>query len=245
VGHLPHVFVAPPWGSAPDGADATLTLDDQVRHHLEKVLRRTSVAVTYTDGLGTVGSGRFESGRLHRGAERMEPAPTPHLTVAVAPPRRTERVRFVVEKLAELGVARLRWIRTAHTVGRPPHPAKAAAWAVGALEQSRGAHLLEMEGTFDPLDSVSPGTAGPGAEDAGGVVYADVGGGAVEMRWIRDGHGSPHHGLTVVVGPEGGFADGEIPASADRLGLGDRVLRTETAAVVAAALILAAARSGG
>jgi hypothetical protein len=174
VGHLPHVYVAPPWGPAPDGADATLTLDDQVRHHLEKVLRRTSVAVTYTDGLGTVGSGRFESGRLHRGAERMEPAPTPHLTVAVAPPRRTERVRFVVEKLAELGVARLRWIRTAHTVGRPPHPAKAAAWAVGALEQSRGAHLLEVEGTFDPLDSVSPGTAGPGAEDAGGVVYADV-----------------------------------------------------------------------
>ena len=243
MGHVPHVYVAPPWDSASGGADATLALDDQVLHHLEKVLRRTSGAVTYTDGLGTVGSGRFESGRLRRGDERLQPASIPQVTVAVAPPQRTERVRYLVEKLAELGVARIRWVRTARTVGRPPPAAKAAAWALGALEQSRGAHLLDVEGTFDPVSSVSSGTAG--LVEGGGVVYADAGGGPVEMGWIHDVHGSLRDHLTVVIGPEGGLADDEIPPQATRLGLGDRILRTETAAVVAAALVLEAARRAG
>ena len=43
---------------------------------------------------------------------------------------------------------------------------------------------------------------------------------------------------TVVIGPEGGWASGEIPEDAIRWDLGDTVLRVETAALVAAARIL-------
>jgi 16S rRNA U1498 N3-methylase RsmE len=43
---------------------------------------------------------------------------------------------------------------------------------------------------------------------------------------------------SVVVGPEGGFAPGEIPGHLPLWDLGPTVLRVETAAVVAAARLL-------
>ena len=51
--------------------------------------------------------------------------------------------------------------------------------------------------------------------------------------------------VTLCIGPEGGFADEEVSALAERHGaavvsLGPRVLRAETAAMVAATLVLAA-----
>jgi len=46
----------------------------------------------------------------------------------------------------------------------------------------------------------------------------------------------------IVVGPEGGFDDDEIPANVPRVSLGDTILRAETATLVAATL-LAARRS--
>lgn len=48
--------------------------------------------------------------------------------------------------------------------------------------------------------------------------------------------------IALLIGPEGGFTDGEIvlavEAGAKPVGLGPRILRTETAAIVAAALVL-------
>jgi 16S rRNA U1498 N3-methylase RsmE len=42
----------------------------------------------------------------------------------------------------------------------------------------------------------------------------------------------------VVIGPEGGWAEGEVPDDAQRWDLGDTVLRLETAALVAAARLI-------
>lgn len=43
---------------------------------------------------------------------------------------------------------------------------------------------------------------------------------------------------TVVIGPEGGWAEGEVPEDAVRYDLGVTVLRVETAALVAAARLI-------
>ncbi len=43
----------------------------------------------------------------------------------------------------------------------------------------------------------------------------------------------------VAIGPEGGWSPGELAAAADRVSLGDTVLRVETAAVVATTLLRA------
>ncbi len=230
MAHIPHIYIAPPW---PGGAGpGVLRLESGTRHHLERVLRRSDGDVTYTDGVGTVGTGRLVDGAVHRGRERTGPVPVPRLRIAVSPLHRSERNRFLVEKLAELGVSRLQWVRSAHTVGRPPAPAKTQAWAVSALEQSRGAHLLEVSGTMVALADV--------ASEA--VIFVEVGGDALDVDAAIVRGGAQMDEVTLIVGPEGGFADDEVPDSALRLGLGDRILRTETAAIVAAGLLLDAGR---
>ena len=150
--------------------------------------------------------------------------PSPRVTLAVAPPHDAGRARFLVEKAAELGVAELRWVTTAATQGKPPQPARSSAWASAALEQSRGAHVTVISGPV-PVGDVD-----------GDAVVADPGAGAVDPEWWAGGD------VTLLIGPEGGLRPDEVARFTRRMGLGERVLRTETAAVVAAAVVFDLAR---
>ena len=211
MAHIPHLHIPGPWDTD------TLPLDADHLHHLTRVLRIGGERpVSYTDGAGRVGRGRLEGTSIVRGEERSIDR-TKTITVAVAPPDSRERARFLVEKLAELGVARLVWLETTRGQGRPPRAEKTAAWVVGALEQSRGGWLMEsseamvaMEGLTRPLL-----VAAPGGDSAAPQVTT----------------------ATVAVGPEGGWAPDEIPADATRIDLGPTILRVETAAIVAATML--------
>ena len=214
--HVPHVFVSGPW------AAPKLSVQFETRHHLERVLRRRpGQPVTYTDGNGTVGSGSYEAGAVVRGDEEKSSAPLRKLTIAVATPHSTDRARLIVEKLGELGVDALVWLDTEHGSGRAPKPEKAAAWAVSALEQSHGDRLLHISGPRDPTG---------GWEETLELLVADPAG-----RPIGDLADSMGATVAVLVGPEGGFASREVPGTAIPVSLGPRILRVETAAIVAAA----------
>jgi 16S rRNA U1498 N3-methylase RsmE len=205
--HIPHLVVAAPW----DGHDLELSVVQW--RHLNKVLRiGRGDPVTYTDGLGRRGTGKLGHQNIERGVEEEVPRPTT-LTMAVAPPANKDRQRYLVEKLAELGVAHLVWLRTQHGEERVANAAKVFSWVLSATEQSRGAWLMEVSN--EPI----------GIGDlVGTVVFCDQGG-------VSD----PGDADVIVVGPEGGFATGEIPEGATRWDLGPTILRVETAAVVAAA----------
>jgi RsmE family RNA methyltransferase len=137
--------------------------------------------------------------------------------VAAAPPANKDRQRFLVEKLAELGVARLRWLATRHGKNRVASGSKQFAWVLAATEQSRGAWLMETSAeTVEWQDLEEP------------VVVCHPGGDSDDPS-----------ARTVVIGPEGGFAEDEIPDDTVTWDLGPNVLRVETAAVVAASRLLA------
>jgi 16S rRNA (uracil1498-N3)-methyltransferase len=208
-------------------------LPADAERHLRKVLRRADGAtVSYTDGDGTLGVGVYVDGRLNRGEETVATHPSPEIVVAVAPPRSIDRTRFLIEKAAELGVDEVRWLETRHGEGRPPRHAKAHAWAVGALEQSRGAWLTAVSG---PDDQISPAAlVGGGAPGHGAVLFAHPGAGPLRDTLAQLGS-VPR--VVIAVGPEGGFARDELPADATLVGLGEGVLRVETAAIAAVAAI--------
>jgi 16S rRNA (uracil1498-N3)-methyltransferase len=212
MAHVPHLFLPAPWE-----AD-TLVLENEQVHHLRRVLRaKDHTPVTYTDGRGCSGVGTLVTHGVRRGDESTAEKPSPVLTVAVAPPRAGERGRFIVEKLAELGVDRLVWLTTEYGQAKPPRPERAARWAIGALEQSRGSWLMEIEGPLTLHDL-------PGA------------------TWILDSGGGslpePGEQVTLAIGPEGGFSAEELAGADITVGIGARVLRVETAAVVASGLVL-------
>lgn len=208
--HSPHVVVGAPW------TGDSLNLSILQWKHLTKVLRlNRGDQISYTDGLGHLGQGTLGNHAVARGDEH-EVQRISELVVASAPPSNRDRQRFLVEKLAELGVARLRWLRTTRGKNRVASGAKVFSWVLSAVEQSRGAWLME---TSSDLVSWS--------DLAWPVVVCHQGGQT----------GTPHV-RTVVIGPEGGFADEEIPADVVRWDLGHTILRVESAAIVAAARLM-------
>ena len=204
--HVPHLVIGVPW----DGPKLNLSVVQW--RHLTKVLRtKSGQHVTYTDGLGTIGEGILGPQMVERGEEKTVQRPS-SLTIAAAPPTNKDRQRFLVEKLAELGVARLIWLKTAHGQDRLANAAKVFSWVHAAVEQSRGAYLME---TSDELIGLS--------ELEGEVVICHPGGAA-----------NPGRADVIAIGPEGGFSDEEIPEGARLWDLGPTTLRVETAAIVAA-----------
>lgn len=185
--------------------------NDQVEH-LRRVLRfEDGTGVTYTDGTGMFGEGTWSSGTVIRGSEETKRRPS-DLVLAVAPPSNRDRVRFVVEKLAEIGVESLLWLETSHGVRRLPALKKQRSWAVSALEQSRGSWLMQVKDGF------------AGWDDLERPLAVCVPGGSGPESGFR----------TAAVGPEGGFDPDEIPDDAVGVSLGSTILRVETAAIVAA-----------
>ena len=81
----------------------------------------------------------------------------------------------------------------------------------------------------DVAEVATGGASGAGPAAAEGVAAATLGGPPPSLRWP-----------TVLIGPEGGWAPEELPSGLPVVGLGPHVLRTETAAIVAGALLVAA-----
>lgn len=173
-----------------------------------------------------------------------------------AVPLRSSRMETIVRQVTELGVRRIVPV-IGERSRRPGGDAaslerKLRRWrrvADAAAEQSRRTRVpdidaplplqeLAWEGLPRPMFIAEPGTTRPGHDDAGDAESTAARGDGVEStgsQWA-DAAGAAGS-VTVLVGPEGGWSDDEITAAmhegASALSLGPRVLRADTAGVVA------------
>jgi 16S rRNA (uracil1498-N3)-methyltransferase len=217
-------------------------LADDEAHHLGRVLRlRPGEEVIAADGRGrwaraawtgeaALAPLRDGDGVGGDGAVQFEARMEPALTVAFAPVK-GERPEWVVQKLTELGIDRIvpllsersvvRWsgTRGKATVERLRRVAREAA------AQCRRVWLPEVSDTVAFADLQKLGRPGE-------VGLAQLSGDRPTV--------SQH---VVAVGPEGGWSTEELASGLPTVGFGLSVLRAETAAVTAGAL-LASLRTG-
>jgi 16S rRNA (uracil1498-N3)-methyltransferase len=159
--------------------------------------------------------------------------PTFELTIASAVPK-AARSDWMIEKLSELGVSRFIPLQTDRSVVHPEGRGKIERWerlAAESAKQSRRAGVM----TIDPLTVLRK------LLDAhtDRIAFLSTAPGAVPLPSILKAP-SP---LTLLVGPEGGWSDAELAAFAERdltpITLGATILRVETAAIAAAAVVAA------
>jgi 16S rRNA (uracil1498-N3)-methyltransferase len=159
------------------------------------------------------------------------------LEVAAALPK-GDRGDFLVEKLTELGVTRFVPLVTARAVVRPG-ASRVAALRRAVIEASKQCGRNLMMRVEEPAAWEAVVKAGdlPGRRLIlhPGAKYLTP-----QPPSLRE-KGEKDQGVIVAVGPEGGFTDDEVAAAVaagwERVSLGPRVLRVETAAVAAAALL--------
>ncbi len=219
------VFVAP---SNIDGDRVTVTGADA--HHISRVMRmEIGDRVTVCDGGGleyrcaitTVGdSVTLEIAETVQGAG--EPPVHIHLLQGVP---KGDKMDYIAQKATELGVCRITPVLMRNCVSKGVKHERLSRIVYEAAKQCGRARVPAVDPVM-PLDRAIP--------DGVPVVVAYEGETSRTLRAALDGVGSVRQ-LALVVGPEGGFARGEVDRIVDGGGiavtLGSRVLRTETAAL--------------
>jgi 16S rRNA (uracil1498-N3)-methyltransferase len=204
---------------------AELSASDQ--HHLTDVLRmRVGDTCEVAEG-GRVWMARVAARGLTLMEEVETVAKAPAVTVWIAQPG--ARSDAAVEKLTELGVSAIGALRSdlikgSFTTARMERWARVAEAAAKQSKQSRVPKILGVA-RFE--DVISPDAVVLNLEGAsGGLADRIVG----------------RRSATLLIGPEPGFSDAELALARSRgvavATFGPVVLRTETAAIVAAALTL-------
>eukprot|EP00913_Durusdinium_trenchii_P023348 g21926.t1 len=132
----------------------------------------------------------------------------PEIILAAAVPK-GDRFRWMVEKLAELGVSRLIPLLTARSVVKPGDGKleKMRQTAIAAAKQSAAPYLLAIESPQNWSELIE--TWGPSSA----CYVAHPGGGPIESSSLETHTYQP---VILAIGPEGGFTDDEIDAAVER-----------------------------
>jgi len=176
--------------------------------------------------------------RINAQARGQDAPPNLHYLFA---PLKHARLDYMVQKAVELGVSRLQPVTTRHTQMSRVNLERMRANAIEAAEQCGVLTIPETEAPL-PLERLLQ------TMDAGRLLIfcdedAEVRDPVAALSAIRKADGVPP--LAVLIGPEGGFAEEERTLllrreNVLRLALGPRILRADTAAVAALAIVQAA-----
>ncbi len=224
----------------PPGAvvGSTITVEGEEFSHLTQVMRHVEGdTIGIVDGAGMAYVTAVAA--LHKHSARCSilsthprlHEPAQHVTLAVAVLKNPARFDLVVEKATELGVCRIIPMVTARTIARHARVERWQAVALAAMKQCGRCVLPAIPSamTFDEVIAGAQGEKLLFHEQASRLLGRSAGAHDASA-W------------TVCIGPEGGFSGTEVASALAHhwtiVSVGDRRLRSETAAIVAAARLL-------
>ena len=225
-------------------ASESVTLDaDEGRHAGSARRLAAGDPITLFDGRGRLAQATLEEASTRKSVvahvDRVEtvPSPRPALRLGAALPK-GDRQSTLLSMATQIGVQAWAPLHCNRSVARPGRHAD-ERWqriAVSACKQSRNAWLPECLPETRPADFCATEAR------RGACLVLHPGRGAVPLvRAAADALATDPGSLTVVVGPEGGLDESEVRACEDRgalrVSLGATILRSETAAVAALAIL--------
>ncbi len=230
----PRLFV-----DAPLEAGGTVALERAPTHYLSHVLRLTpGDTVLVFNGRDGEWSTTLEGGgkrtSLVVNAKTRQQTAVADLHYLFAP-LKAARLDYMVQKAVEMGVSRLAPVLTRHGQVTRVNLERMRANATEAAEQCG---ILALPEIAEPM-TLSRYLAD--RDPARLLVFCDEDAAAANPAVALAKAAAPS-GLAVLVGPEGGFAEDERAALVQqpnvvRLSLGPRILRADTAAVAALAVV--------
>ncbi len=169
-----------------------------------------------------------------------EPAPVVSVTLLVGLPK-ADKMDFILEKATELGCTCVAPFRSSRTIPRlDAHEAgrRRMRWervAQAAAKQCGSARVPEIPGLLSYA-----GALVLGARSEARVVFYE-GEERSGLKEVLSGMGTAKS-AALLIGPEGGFSEDEVReaerAGFVRTGLGQRILRVETAAIAAVSMVM-------
>ncbi len=217
---------------------ARARLDQEEAHHVARVLRLgRGDALAVFDGRGgeweaTLDAVSRDEVWVVVGEPRGGSVEAPLPVVLLQALTRPEKLEWVLQKGTELGVSAFRLVPTERAEAMVPTPARLERYrriVLEAVKQSgrRVIPAVEVGSIAEPPAGCAGLLLDP-SPDAPPL--------AIVLAGRRPG------AIAIAVGPEGGFTPEEAASLAGRgwrpAGLGPRILRTETAGAVAAAIVL-------
>jgi 16S rRNA (uracil1498-N3)-methyltransferase len=203
-------------------------------------------AVVLFDGRGSLATATLLGTRDRRGdvearidsIERREPI-APRIELATALPK-GDRLSTLLDMATQVGVDHVIPLRCEWGVVKP-HDEPPDRWQRIAIESAKQSRRAWVPTFGAPMSVAAACRGGEGVQ----VLIAHPDGvpiGATIDAWsLRSGAGGSPSAVRVLIGPEGGFSDGELAAAktagVTRVSLSPHVLRIETAAAMAAALL--------
>jgi 16S rRNA (uracil1498-N3)-methyltransferase len=221
--------------------DSVVLPPDEARHATRVLRHREGDEIIVVDGIGGWFRVRLDHAVRDAAAgtiverRRDEGEPSFSLTIALAPLKNPSRFETFLEKAVELGVGRVIPLLSERAERHRIKTARAENIIIAAMKQCGRSRLTELTEpmSFDQVIS--------GAEDQVRMIChegTDRNDDGIVSRLMTLRHVA---GVSVLVGPEGGFTDEEVARAAEHgftaVSLGPRRLRAETAAIAAAVAV--------
>jgi 16S rRNA (uracil1498-N3)-methyltransferase len=224
-------------------SDSTVSFSDDQRKQIRNVLRLAADdSVVVFDGSGREYVARLDASETGTVTRTSTPSTEPalRLTLVQGLPK-GDKIEFVLQKCTEIGVSEFVIVSTERSIPKIDKDKVAGRlqrWrsiVIEAAEQSGRVRVPEISGVFPFREVIDRSSKA----QVRFIAWEDQKESALLSELTNLG---VLNSLELFIGPEGGFSSEEVAAAVRQgirsVSLGPRILRTETAAIVASALAI-------